>query len=384
MAPSAAPMPMPYGGPQQMMPPPQGNYGPPGDYCPPDWVQQYQNGTAYKSSLGRRKVFEGGYVRTEYLNWNIGNPGDTLFGAPVLNNQDPRQPFVATDPFGTVLGLAIVPSAEQMQLDSNNGFRGTIGAEFVNGGAMELGAFVLAPTTSGFTYGNLLTQGLLVGTSTFVGGKLANNIEFYNDYYQATYRSQVWGAEGNFLLDYDRSGLIEFRPLVGFKYVSLNEKLHQRGNFKDLILIFDTTTDIESTTYNNLYGPQIGFRTEIVTQYFTLGVEPKLAVTANTMIANVRTRNFRSVSDGEVSTSQHFTGVSPIFEVGAYGVIPITKYASLRVGYNLMYLLNVTRPEDNIYYNDNGPLPIPPDVVVSATLHDLAIQGLTLGAEFHW
>jgi len=364
--------------PMQYNAPPPASYG---EYCPPDWAQQYQQGS---SRLGRRKVYEGGYVRLEYLNWNIGNPGDTLLGAPVLNNQDPRVPFVATDPFGGVLGLAIVPDASPFQLESNNGFRGTIGAEFVTGGTMELGAFVLAPTTSGFTYGNLLSQNLLVGTSTFVGGKLANNIEFYNDYYQATYHSQLWGAEGNFLFDFDRSGLIEFRPLAGFRYVSLNEKLHQRGNFKDLILLFDTTTDIESTTYNNLYGPQIGFRTEIVTQYFTLGVEPKFAVTANTQIASVRTRNFRSVSDGEVSTSQHLTSVSPIFEVGAYGTIRLTKYASLRVGYNLMYLLNVTRPEDNIYYNDNGPLPIKPDVVVSATHHDLAIQGLTVGAEFRW
>lgn len=61
--------PMPYGGPPQ-----PSSYG---EYCPPDWVQQYQQGS---SPLGRRKVFEGGYVRTEYLNWNIGNPGDTLFG----------------------------------------------------------------------------------------------------------------------------------------------------------------------------------------------------------------------------------------------------------------------------------------------------------------
>lgn len=380
-----------YNGPTTGGPPPQtgGPYIQQFDpYCPPPqaagYGQGYEQGGEVAPGLGRQKIFDGGYVRTEYLNWSTSQPGDSLMGAPVLGNPNPRLPFVATDPFGGILGVGIVPSADPFQLDSNNGFRGTLGATLMSGPTFEVSAFVLAPTTSSFTYGNLLPQGLLVGNSTFVNGQLANNIEFYNDFYQATYRSQVWGGEANFIIDYDPTGWIQLQPMLGFRYVSLHEVMHQRGNFRDQILLFDTTTDIDSQTYNNLFGPQIGFRTEFVWNRFAVGVEPKLALTANSMIARVSTTHFRSVSDPEVNTQQSFTGFSPLFEVGFYARIPITRYGSLRVGYNIMYLSRVTRPEDNIYYNDNGPLPTLPDVVVSASRHDISLQGLTIGAEFRW
>lgn len=364
-----------------------GAAGPYGEYCPPDgmgYAAGAAGGAAAAQGLGRQVIFDGVYFRAEYLHWDTQSPGNVLLGAPILGNSDPSVPFIVLDAGGAPLGSAIVPSTRPFQLDGNNGFRGTLGADFINGGTMELGAFVLNPTTSSFTYGNLIPQNQLVGTSTLVDGLLSNNIEFYNDTYQATYRSQLWGAEGNFLFDFDRTGLIEFRPLLGFRYISLDEKLHQRGVFTDQILTLSTVTDIVSTTYNNLYGPQAGFRTEVVTKYFALGVEPKFGVAANSMIARVRTNHFRSISDPDVITQQSFTGVSPFFEVGAYARINITKSIALRAGYNLMWLARITRPEDNIYYNDNGPLPTLPDVVVSATRHDIIIQGLTVGGEFRF
>jgi hypothetical protein len=72
-----------------------------------------------------------------------------------------------------------------------------------------------------------------------------------------------------------------------------------------------------------------------------------------------------------------------------YGKWNITPRFSLRLGYNFMYLGRVTRPEDNISYNDNGafvpPFALtPPDIRVNMTRHDIRVHGFNLGGEYRW
>jgi hypothetical protein len=61
----------------------------------------------------------------------------------------------------------------------------------------------------------------------------------------------------------------------------------------------------------------------------------------------------------------------------------VNPYFSLYAGYNFTYLFRVTRPHDNIYYNDNGPN-APPGVVVNADTQDMHIQGLNVGGEIRF
>ena len=73
----------------------------------------------------------------------------------------------------------------------------------------------------------------------------------------------------------------------------------------------------------------------------------------------------------------------PVFDVSMYGKVHVTPHFSLHAGYNFTYLFRVTRPADNIYYNDNGPNAAP-GVVVDADTQDAHIQGLTIGGEFRF
>ncbi len=369
------------------------------------WYGNYDDVAAAEVPGYRRKpIFENGYFRAEYLNWTISRPGDVLLGSPVLGNPDPSQPFIVNDLGGSPLGTATVPTTIPFALNNQNGFRATIGADFIYGGLFELSAFVLAPAKSSFSYdpnqlmfntaggGNSLspiptTQ--FIGTSTFVNGQLANNVQLYNYSYKADYYAQLWGAEANYLFESNNpGGILQIRPLVGFRYVSLNNQMTQNGVFRDTTFAtpVDTNTNINSVTYNNLYGPQVGLKTELVSKWVTLGFMPKIGLAGNTMLASVSTDQFRSPFDPPTYHEQKFTGVSPMIDLSTYLTIHATDRLSFRIGYNFLFLGRVTLPEDNIYYNDRGPyLPpvsfIPPDVTVSATRHDYRIYGLTCGGE---
>ncbi len=352
------------------------------------------------------------YVRTEYINWTVSEPGDVLLGAPVRGVADPRQPFLVSDSGGNVLGVATVPTTENMSLRDLNGARLTLGMELTYAGYVEVGGFFLergrsftSPRGLGeqVTYGTVLdttvTPNVLVpvqaprviGTSTFVNGALANNIELYNQSYSATYQSQMWGADLNYYFDTDRDGFLQFQPLVGFRHLSLREKLFQRGTFRDVTFnpAIDTNSEIDSFTRNNLYGLQGGFRAEAVTKYLVFGVDTKIALAANDQFAKVRTNNFRSNFDPEVVTDDRETHLSPVIDIGVYGKFNVTPQFSLRGGYNFMWIGRVTRPEDNIYYNDRGAY-VPPfaftpaDVTVRMQRSDVRVHGLSIGAEYRF
>src|SRR5262245_9371946 len=79
--------------------------GVPGPYSSPEGVSPYRtpmptdavpwygcpDDEAYASPHPcKEKLFDGGFIRAEYLNWNIRDPGDVLLGAPVQGVPFPR------------------------------------------------------------------------------------------------------------------------------------------------------------------------------------------------------------------------------------------------------------------------------------------------------
>jgi hypothetical protein len=206
----------------------------------------------------------------------------------------------------------------------------------------------------------------------------------YNREYGVRYYSQLWGAEANWVGDTDREGLIWFNPVVGVRYFSLHEKMVQRGVFQDdIILLPPIVTTIESATFNNLYGPQIGTRMEIVSKYINLGVDPKLMFLGNTMSSSVTTNHLRSNNDGVFYSSDNTTSFSFGVDIGTHAQVNIGQNFSIRVGYNFIWMNRVTRPENNIYYNDLGPSN-PPAVVEKLTKHDFIVHGVSVGGELRF
>ena len=333
----------------------------------------------------------GWFFRTEYLNWDFKRPGDTLLGAPILGISDPTTPFPVFD-FSippAQIGSAVVPSLKPMRLDSQSGVRGTIGIPLTFGSfEASMTGFSKASETISFGPDTYLDPDvnvifpLFTGTSTLVNGLPSQNIELYNDTFLAAFTSRLWGTETNLFLHGSSTNFFTFMPIVGFRYLDLEETLNQRGNFVDpLGLQPDVLSEIDSQSHNRLFTPQIGLRSQFDCKYFSFSFDPKYGMGLNSYNNMVRTNHFRSNADPEVITRNSAAQMAHVLDLGFTGRIHLTPNFSLTAGYNYIWLGNITRAHNNIYYNDNGDLPTPPGVVLSTKKTDMTFQGISMGAE---
>ncbi|MBS0263318.1 MAG: BBP7 family outer membrane beta-barrel protein, partial [Planctomycetes bacterium] len=322
------------------------------------------------------------FLRAEYLNWNIGLSRQALLGAPVFGNhiEAPDKPFLVFAPnTQTVLGYGYVPNLNGINLNDNSGIQVTGGAELINGGTIEVSAFMLARKQSGYTiplstYGQfdpaaLLYQQYGIGTglpgsvgtipfialtSTLVNGSTANSHLFvYNQSFTATYYAQLWGGEVNYLVDGNPAEIFQWQPLIGARYLNLTESLNVVGVFNDLFNPGTiTTTNIYSHAMNNLWGGQFGARLSVLTKYLEFGITPKLMLLGDTMAQTVSSDNFTAQDSGYAA----YTSVNTKFTVGAdvnaFVTVNLTPSFSIRTGYSMLWVNQVSRPYKNIYYND--------------------------------
>ncbi len=275
-----------------------------------------------------------------------------------------------------------------------------------------------APITLPTILGDVLAPNLVFSASSsnavaiplLQNGQPSLTALVYDVSYSASSHNEIWGTEAKLVLDIgpNHNGMT-INPLVGFRYMSFDEQFKQTGvsslgsnilrNGGTLFVGTDPlflpvnqpgvlrgplfTSTIDSEVQNTLYGLQVGSRTEYNHKWFTLGVEPKVSLGVNNYEAEVTTRNLRSASDGLVRTQEDDLIFAPVFDVAMYGRLHVNPHFSLHAGYNFTYLFRVTRPHDNIYYNDNGPFSAP-GVVVNPETQDMHIQGLTVGGEFRF
>src|SRR5581483_3388311 len=102
--------------------------------------------------------------------------------------------------------------------------------------------------------------------------------------YQAVLNTNVWGTESNYIAPYwDEGSAIHIQPMLGARYLNFAESLRQSGlyTFTQVDANSGQVTQsvvsraINSSTINNIYGPQIGLRGEYTHKWFTLGAQPK-------------------------------------------------------------------------------------------------------------
>jgi hypothetical protein len=339
-----------------------------------------------------KDVAKNSWIRMEYLSWTIKRPGDELLGEPLVlipNPADPFPIFVGGEEIGTVR----VPTLSPFGLQKNDGIRFTFGVPLTFG-SFEASIFALrkpvgvkdAPELPSPAFDPIFgVDATLIGTSTLTNGQIGTNVFLYDESFVKTYQSRFWGTEGNLYFDEYAPGWgMNYEPMIGFRYFNLREQLDQVGVFNNFRTEPDLVSTIRSTTNNNLYGPQIGLRAQWIGKFLTFGVEPKFGLGANTYSAMVRTEQLRSPADPTVVTREERSAIAPFAEVGAYIRAHITDYFTLSVGYNFIWLHNVTRPGNNIRYDDFGPLPQPPGVVLDRKMRDITIDGLTIGGEFRF
>lgn len=349
-------------------------------------------------------ALRGMFVRTEYLNWWIQNPGNTLLGAPLANTVDPRKPFIvqADDGFGNLVqvGQARVMDMSPVDLRNVQGARVTFGVP-IEEGEFDISLWGVQ------TIANLRAPELLlppnatptnpfanfIATSLLENGAPGTLLILYDRDFQAKYMVTNWGAEANFLQNLrDPADGFNVQGLVGFRYTGHREELIQRGSFDNSSFLdpFSPILDppvnnyIGSFTQNHVYGLQLGLRTELSNRYYTIGVEPKVALGVNQYEAQVETRNLRDFDgvqdDGTRRTELRDSLFCPTFDVGFYARFHLTDWFSLNVGYNLIWMANIARADEVVRYNDEG-LANPPAVVVKPFTESLWMQGISVGGQ---
>ena len=365
-----------------------------------------------------KETFRHAFFRLDYLNWNLTDPGNIVLGAPILNPgqninnpidvnqpfQDPRVPFDVFDPtLGTPLGQGVSPTLDDTKLKNTGGIRGTWGFRF-EPFSVEASVFALQTSKATIFAGDLpVTPTIVNGVPTFpdngtfvVQGVLVdgvNNLDSYLVYdqsYQADMRTQLWGADSKVVLSsIDTGGPLTIQPLFGVRFLNFNERLNQRGNYRNPLVTGTAnstiTRTIDSTTRNYLVGPQIGTRFELVSPYLTLGAEPSMTFGVNSYKATLNTSNINSDTEDPVSIRETKTTFGPIANLQVYARGKMTERLSLFVSYDLMWAGMLTRPADNIIYNVTGAV-VPQPGAFQQDVHfsDLLMQGISVGGEVHW
>lgn len=365
------------------------------------------------------------WVRLEYLQWDVEDPGNKLLGArlgSVINERTPFPVFDFQDPPNQI-GDAIVPDTNALSMKDINGIRGTWGVD-TTFGTFEANFFALDQAGDKYAVPDLHPQreiaistpipsviiepGFFAATSLLENGQPSNLVQLYNRAFVVTYENDVLGAEANLVLKTIRLGYargLEIQPLIGGRYLLIQEQMTQTGVFAEAqqvtgtivnnqivigppvsgqILAPPLTSVIDSDTFNNIAGPTIGVRVEYQHPRFTLGVEPKITFGADAFSARVSTERLRSAADPHVITKDEGVMFSPVGELQLYARIHVTENFSLSVGYSIVEAFRITRPADNIFYNDNGPFPTPPGVVLDTDETDFQLKGLTVGGEIRF
>ncbi|RMG38950.1 MAG: hypothetical protein D6725_06250 [Planctomycetota bacterium] len=345
------------------------------------------------------------WFRTEYLLWDLDEPGDVALGSPVFAVDDPTQPF---NIFVNNQQITVrVFDLEHVSLKDNNGIRGTLGVPLTFG-TLELSAFGLEHTTQrhtprdkdfgtmelGFPPGAVSQPTFFIATSTFTNGSildetgLGTNLFLYDRFFQIDFDTDVWGAEANFVTDpYVPGDGFKWRPLLGFRFLRLRERLTQQGgldirdeNNPDIVTATLVST-IDSEVRNLMFAPQVGLRLQWVAPWFTISFEPKVALGVNAKQTTVLADQIRGIGDPTVVTTIDRQNLAAIGELGVSARVRVTESIAAFISYQEIWMANVARAGTSIYYNDFGVGAPMTGITAKSDNQFYNMRGLSLGFE---
>jgi Putative beta barrel porin-7 (BBP7) len=307
-------------------------------------------------------------------------------------------------------------------VNENNGIRGTFGLPVFNAGTFEASVFALQASTAdvstpevfGFGTADTNGDGTIDALDSPVSTNLVNataqavlidgllpvgdNFLLVNDLgYQAALKTSVWGAEANFLSQtFNPNDSLSAMPFFGFRYVNFREDLRQSGQYN--FSTFDPLTGlpldpiaserrIDATTNNNVFGPQIGLRSELRSKWFALGVQPKVMMGLNSYKAELLTQGILAPTEAERVLTEKSNTFGVIGDLEVYSKVRFSDRVSLRVGYNFLWSGMITRPADNIVYNiqsATGGLPATSAFLQDVKFSGAILQGLSIGGQVEW
>jgi hypothetical protein len=332
-------------------------------------------------------------IRLDYINWGISRPRTVLIGEtpgpgvlqPIFNDfssvqKNPTDVFPILDQNFNQVGQARAYDTTGISLFENSGFQATFILPMTYGN-LEVSGFILGKANSAPNPGGL-PAGIPGQSESFaaipvdIGGKQSETIALFSQSFNQYFSSFVFGAEANVYFnaivpkDY---GLV-VKPMVGFRYLGIDEHFNVAATNPAV-----TATTIESSTINNIYGPSVGCRVELLTQWFTVGVDPRVTFGVNQFASNLNS------SDPTVGDSRdHLIDArfAPVGAVDAYIKIPIHERFRLYAAYNLFGTTNISRPQEQIDYNISNAGQN--DIHLNLASSGIMVQGYSVGCEFNF
>jgi hypothetical protein len=332
-----------------------------------------------------RETLRRSWIRFDYLNWNIDGPGNDLLGARMAT-LDAREPFQAFDP-GNIprVGVAgLVPDLQDVELDNMNGIRATVGIPMQTG-SLEFDVWGIAQASQERVIGpqiDLLTGAVVLPaiTLTSAGTPSDSTMVLFDTNYRNEIRSTLFGTQANYYFNpMSTATHVTTKPLLGFRYVRFKEELEIQG----VDAATGTNPRLSSSSHNNLFGPQVGFRTSVDTEWFSVGIEPKVMFGVNRHEDTVSASDILDPGNA-IRTENNDTDFAPVIDLSSYLRINVSRSCSLYGGYQILVLTNASRPSDQIRYD--APL-VPTDdprIGLRKDREAVLTHGFMVGGEFRF
>ena len=359
--------------------------------------------------LDIRETLERSWVRMEYLNWDVTNPGRVFLGAPLAgfdlqgaypNGSGQAGPgttppyssaaFPVQDPFGTRSGVyGFVPDLGSVDWGHVNGLRGTIGIP-LRPFTFEGSAWTMAHRDFNqhfepelFIVNGTLVQTLIPVVTLFNNGALSNNaMVAFDASYDARVGINLFGADTNLVMNPLQPGNpIQVQPLVGLKYIQYKNDLNITG----ADLVNGTAPAIGSVAENNNFGPQVGLRFSYDSKWLSISADPKFAFGINRHTDAVSSSQLFSPTEADRTVQEEETSFAPIFDFNVNGRIHMSQHFSIFVSYNFLAIGRQSTSWENIYYNaPPNPLTDGSALGLNVTKKSVIAHGITVGGELRF
>ena len=352
-------------------------------------------GWTYDSPVDKsiKSMFRSTTLKLEYLHWSLEGPDNILLSAPILGVPDPTEPTPVFDrSTGIARGDGVALNYIDRSMDTN-GMRAAL-AFPVENGSLDWNVWGIfknestRPTASIYTTRStdIPDDDLVVVTNFDVNGDLASNTNVYDTSYTVNLDTEMFGTGVNYILDpYLPGEGFRMQPLFGFRFVSLREMMNQVGVDSGGGIGTPRTTTIYSKVENRVFGPTIGARAEYKHSRFTIGAEPKFTFGFNRDTNQVRTDQLFEATDPTIVSVQKNNEFSPTFQVSVYAKLNVNEHIRCFVGYDYLFIGQISRAYDIIDYNEDRTATNPATGTKVREQHSkFSADGITAGIEFIW
>lgn len=349
-----------------------------------------------------QKVGESIWFRAEYLNYSLSDPGSTLIGAPYAG-ADVRDPLAAapsvifarerdgtvrTDIGGQFLIVAQAHDLSPFDFNNRNGVRLTAGLP-TQFGAIEGSVWSMQKGNDSFAVSPQIQDNLYFVIPAIT---LTHNGQFVDPFvdpivpmvlfdngYGVRWATELGGADFNFLTNpLDPAAPIRLQLGVGGRFIRLAEDFSVAGSD----LYNQLNPQILSSSRNYIFGPSIAARAEWEARGLLLGVQTRFTASFNRHNDLVRTVDLFPDNPNAYQTSEGHTEFSPVFDMSVYAQLQVTQRLKVRVGYDLMALFQISRPNNIVVWDDSGsvggPILIKSD---ASSLDTFRASGLSVSGE---